>query len=394
MAEPEECSLTDQFGQTVQFVLGFLVLIVMSTEYGVELLIAKCKGKQPRRDFVQFWFDTFKICVGAAVSHIYNVMIAIYLHNHEAGADECALYAIAFVYEGSGVPFVQLLTYSVVKFAETKARTSRIFKAISAPGKYNHASVFDYLKCGNSKFQKILLVSLAFAVLNFVVGLVAKMGNIITYCGPIFTFCLFFSCLFSTYEARIQILAWTCIKGFEKGVWTAFVVAQAGYFREWSHDMEIKSNPHLEAVLYVCLIPIVMNVFMFFMFSRISRLHLPCITVKSRSDDDNRQYDVKEAIKVGIVFCLMVNIVIWLIAVVTFRTTEVALVTLVTVLVLPLLMSALFILLSKWLVNRSFAQQTSDDLLVNEVEDAETGGDSAPFLAGKRLHWKRNQGSR
>merc|ERR550525_93487 len=121
----------------------------------------------------------------------------------------------------------------------------------------------------------------------------------IKYAGPIFVFLFFFSAQFSTYEARIQIVAWTLIKVFEKGIWTSFVVGQAHYFEKWSHEMVIK-DPHLEGIVYVCIIPIIMNAFMFFMFSRISRLDLPCLTVRSRVSETSQHFDIQEAVKVGI----------------------------------------------------------------------------------------------
>lgn len=370
MSEPtgaptvEECSLTNDFGQKVQVVLGFLVIIVLSTEYMVERVSSSCKGERPRRDAVQFWFDMFKICVGAAVSHLYNVLVAMFLSNKEENGDECALYALAFIYEGSGVPFVQLLTYCVVKYAESKHRTSRIWGAISRPGQYNHAQVFEHLRCNDRKFQIITAISVGFAIMNLVLGISLKMSEMVTYVGPIFIFIFVFSALFSTTEARIQIVTWSCIKIFEKGVWTAFVILQADYFANWSHDMEIANEPHLESLLYVCIIPIVMNAFMFFMFSRIARLNLPCITVKQRSAE-GQSFDMQEAMKVGIVFLMMVNTVIYLGMCIAFRSAEVAVVLLLSVLLAPLAISLVFIYLAKHVINSSYADTDQETFLTD-----------------------------
>merc|ERR1719461_75143 len=97
---------------------------------------------------------------------------------------------------------------------------------------------------------------------------------------------------------------------------------------------------------------IIMNTFMFFMFSRISRLDLPCITVRSRLSEDRHQFDRQEAVKVGIIFLLMVNTVIYFACLIALRTAEVAVVLLISMIVVPLAMSTIGIYIAGWIIDR------------------------------------------
>jgi len=77
-----------------------------------------------KRDEVQFIFDVFKVSCGSVVSHGFNILASMYLARKTITGSQCGLYAIVFVYEGCGIPFVQLLMYCVIKFAETQAHVS------------------------------------------------------------------------------------------------------------------------------------------------------------------------------------------------------------------------------------------------------------------------------
>merc|ERR1719320_1142491 len=180
--------------------------------------------------------------------------------------------------------------------------------------------------------------------------------TLISTIGAILCFVWVFTFLFCTQEAKLQLFQWLCIKIFEKSIWTGFVALQASYFQQWSDLMKIDGEPELEAIFYVCLIPIVMNVFMFFMFSRISRFRLPCIVVKEITLREQQRFDIQEAVKVGIVFCLMVNLVIWVGCSIAFRKWEVTVVLLISVIVIPLIMGFIFILLGRFLIEKSYTQ--------------------------------------
>jgi len=355
-----DCTLTNTFGQAVQVVLAFMVLIVLSTEYLVECVRAWYLNRTAKRDVFQFWFDVFKIACGAALSHLFNVLISMYLSSN--GADECALYALAFVYEGSGVPFVQLFTYCVIRYAQTK-KDSQFWIAVSTPGVYNHkpGEIKRQLNPWSWSFRTRFLLAMIPATLCLLLGIGLKWGFLVTYVGPIFGFMFFFSACYTTYNARMQVLTWCCIKTIEKGIWTGFVVAQSRYFEDWSIIMEMKdtqTQQELEAIYYVCLIPIAMNAFMFFMFSRISRLQLPCITVKDkrRSSREMEKFDMLEGLKVGVVFCLMMNSMLWLGCSLAFRQLNVIIVLLVSMLILPFVMCLALLFLGRYCVDRSYAR--------------------------------------
>jgi len=353
-----ECTLTNSFGQLVQVLVAFLVLIVLSTEYLADVISSWLLSKPRKRDVIQFWFDVFKISCGAAVSHLFNFLISMYLSN-DGGGDECALYALAFVYEGSGVPFVQLLTYCVVKYAETMAIHSSAWGAISRPGEYNHdeEKMRSKLSVYNRNFQRNMFLALIPSALCLLLGMRLDWGYQVTYVGPIFSFMFFFTFFYTTYDARLQVLAWCGIKIFEKGLWTGFVVAQSTYFERWSELMEL-ADSHREAIYYVCLIPIAMNAFMFFMFSRISRLQLPCTEVKarSRSSTDKRRFDVHEGLRVGVIFCAIMNSVLWLACSLAFRDTQVVVVLLISMLILPLMMCTILLFAGFLIVNWKYSK--------------------------------------
>ena len=81
-----------------------------------------------------------------------------------------------------------------------------------------------------------------------------------------FLVCIF---LLSTAIAPIsslwQTFAWVIVKLFEKSIWSLFAMAQAPVFAKWSRSMST-GNSTLDAWLYIAIVPIIMNTFMFFMF--------------------------------------------------------------------------------------------------------------------------------
>ena len=86
------------------------------------------------------------------------------------------------------------------------------------------------------------------------------------------------------------------VKFFEKSVWSIIAIGQAKYFAEWSQFMATGSES-LDAWLFIAIIPIVMNAFMFFMFSRISRLRIPCLKIEYREQLDKKvEFEKKQSI--------------------------------------------------------------------------------------------------
>lgn len=80
---------------------------------------------------------------------------------------------------------------------------------------------------------------------------------------------LFFVFIISTAIAPVsslwQTMQWCTIKLFEKSIWSLFAMAQAGVFGTWSTLMSTGDST-LDAWLYIAIVPIIMNAFMFFMF--------------------------------------------------------------------------------------------------------------------------------
>jgi len=73
--------------------------------------------------------------------------------------------------------------------------------------------------------------------------------------------------------------------------------------------MRIEGHPELEAIYYICVIPIMINSLMFVLLSRISRLELSC-TIKEHTQNMEGVFDLQEALKVGIVSGLCMNSII------------------------------------------------------------------------------------
>ena len=138
------CNLWSGYAVAVQLCLGLSIIFVLIVEY----IIERCRKPFPRT-FVQFWFDSFKLCCGAMVTHGYNVLCAMILESGSSdNVDECAVYMIAFYYEATGITLVQMMQYGLVKYSRRKyleiyyknnhktSLKSNIFYWISYPGHY------------------------------------------------------------------------------------------------------------------------------------------------------------------------------------------------------------------------------------------------------------------
>jgi len=207
MAE-EECSLTNDIGQTTQIVLAFMVLIVLTFEYFWELIWAWWSSTDERRDKVQFVFDVFKISCGSTVSHLFNVLVSMYMSANSAHGNECGLYAIAFVYEASGVCFVQLQMYCLIKFAESRSNVSRNWRIISKPGRYN--TKWEHIAeefFPSPIFWLRIFISLLLSSVSLWIGFSLGFSNAMTYIGPVLVFFLCFTFLYTSFEARLQTIA-------------------------------------------------------------------------------------------------------------------------------------------------------------------------------------------
>eukprot|EP01083_Nonionella_stella_P153390 492819_1 len=358
----DTCDIAGDVGIVVQISLAVLVGFVLLIEYFIEFLKSLCTTHS-RRSFRSFWFDSYKICAGALVSHIFNITVSIAIDKLSTNADQCAIYALAFYYEACGVPFVQLLQYGVIQYALKMAYPSQNNQStidrdcrtrwqwISKPGIYdeNRYPVNDCLhcracqdrsaRCSYLKIAFVIILALTASFLSAYFGYTVYDTAWYVDVSMGFLVLIF---LFTTAIAPVsslwQTVQWVVVKLFEKTLWSVFALSQASVFAKWSRVMST-GDPTLDAWLYIAIVPIIMNAFMFFMFSRISRLKLPCFRPKytdtiekervrleskhaihsapmlEMSDEEmNAKFDKKEAFKVGIVFMLMINVSLLVIA--------------------------------------------------------------------------------
>jgi len=361
----EDCSLVGKFGIIVQAILSILVVLVLSAEWIVERFILRTHDA---RNFYDFWFDSFKICVGAFFSHCINLLVALYLKAHTDAADSCTLYGLSYYYEATGVAFVSLLQYCLVKYSQAKALNSwpayKWLRYLTRPGKYPAANERGYETRDDevqngAKFvfwpfdrdtgamrlaEKRCRTSFAFSVvLSIAVGLLAGFVSKDGILGAGMGFIILltaFSFMASPESCWIQVFAWSSIKLFEKSIWAGFVMMQTSQLAEWSQKMTIEDK-HLETWLYVAIMPMILNVFMFLMFSNISRLRIPCLELSQQHAEDG--YSWQEALKVGIVYSLIMNVALYFIACLLIQDWGAVGVLLGTMVLLPLLVAALFI---------------------------------------------------
>merc|ERR1740124_635241 len=350
MVVDAECTLTGGFGAFVQVILAALVVIVLVCEW----LFERFCSSTPRT-FEKFWFDSFKICTGAFISHCINLLVALYL-NSLGKADACALYALAYYYECSGVTFVSLLQYGLVKYAQTK--NTLWWQYLSTPGKYPPTKTVDYnaeeknfpisknTACGVAS----TLATICALLVGVLVGVIMKRATLGIGAG-VAIWLFVFTSLAAPTSSRVQVLAWALIKAFEKLLWSLFVMIQASSLESWSEDMSLQDK-HTEAIVYLALMLIVLNIFIFLMFSRISRLKIPCLNLKQSGPTD--PFNTKEAVNVGLVSTFLANSILYVAACVVIRTFAAMGILFLTMLVLPLSVAGLTVTIFTWAIPRNY----------------------------------------
>lgn len=121
-------------------------------------------------------------------------------------------------------------------------------------------------KCNYVKITIVIFIATVFSILAGYFGF--EIYGSEWYIDVSIAF-LFFIFLFSTAIAPVsslwQTMQWVIVKMFEKTIWSLFAMAQASVFGKWSDLMSTGDN-ELDAWLYIAVIPIIMNAFMFFMF--------------------------------------------------------------------------------------------------------------------------------
>merc|ERR1712062_515316 len=88
--------------------------------------------------------------------------------------------------------------------------------------------------------------------------------------------------------------------------------------------------------------PMILNIFMFLMFSNISRLRIPCLELKQSGAKEG--YSWREALKLGVVYSGIINFVLWIIACLLIGDGNAAGVLFGTMVILPILVGAVFVL--------------------------------------------------
>lgn len=282
-----ECNITGNAGTVVQIALGVLVAFVLLFEYAVEFISSHCSHRSGDcRSFRTFWFDSYKICTGALVSHIFNVLVAKFIDSTSSDADQCAIYALAFFYEACGVPFVQLLQYGLIQYAIRMAKSEHIHLSdacksrwtyIAEPGIYgtNRYPVDDCVHCRRCKREDVVTYCKIALLIVLLIGAsvcaallgMSKFSDLwyVVLSIGFLSFIFLFSTAIAPISSLWQTTAWVVVKLVEKSLWTLFAMAQAPVFAKWSKMMST-GNPQWDAWLFMAVIPIILNAFMFFMF--------------------------------------------------------------------------------------------------------------------------------
>lgn len=141
-----------------------------------------------------------------------------------------------------------------------------------------------------------------------------------------------------------QSFSWVMIKVFERSLWTLFVYSQKSSFVEYSKLIEF-SDDVLEAVLYIAVIPMIIGMIMFWMFSNIARMNIPFIDVKKlNASDALARFDFKESLKVGVYSTLLYNSILWLPAELAILSWESAGLLFLMMVIVPAVVNAILVL--------------------------------------------------
>jgi len=260
------------------------------------------------------------------------------------------LYGISYFYEATGVAYVSLLQYFVVKYAQTQ-EGNIWWDYLSRPGKYpgnDEANPLSATENGRnftlSCHDQTMLSSLTISVfLSLFFGLLFSFVStpLIGFGVAFVVFVLAFTTFAAPNSSRIQVFSWCCIKFYEKSVWAGFVMIQARLIEKWSSQLTM-SNKDEEAIIFIAVMPMILNALMFLMFSQISRMLIPFLKIEIKKDP-RAPFNVWEALKVGLFYTMCLNMVLYIAAVSAIQTLNSGLLLFVTMLILPLAVAALSI---------------------------------------------------
>lgn len=136
------------------------------------------------------------------------------------------------------------------------------------------------------------------------------------------SFMFVFTTWVCTASARWQTFQWVFIKICERLLWTGFVYFQKESFLSWSDAIHLP-NQDLESIIYIAVLPIVVSIFMFLCFSRIHRMRIPCIDSEHDLTERNAVFNFTEVFKIGVLSTLMINVSLWIIALLLLSATKI-----------------------------------------------------------------------
>eukprot|EP01083_Nonionella_stella_P009398 27110_1 len=361
----QECKLTDKWGIIAQIGLAGLIVVVLLTEWLLECLKSLCVSHYVRRSFRTFWFDSYKICAGELLAHVFNIAVSIVITRIHHDANQCVIYGLTFYYINSGVPFVYLLHYLVIQYARKMAYPSQQnarfidkncrqrWQWIFRPGIYPPRTVYNTIcdcihckdcrhpetRCKYFKITLLVLVAIAFNVVGLGATYILYKSSLFVNLSVGFFGLLFVvSTVFAPVSALWQTFEWIIVKLIEKTLWSGFAISQAYKFGQWGHTIGSTGSTYVDTGVSLIGVPFVVNIFVYFMYSRICRLKLPKYCLRPKYSDtidrerakmesfsaSNSAYkesmleetsdeeiytklDKKEAFKVGIVFMVILN---------------------------------------------------------------------------------------
>jgi len=123
--------------------------------------------------------------------------------------------------------------------------------------------------------------------------------------------------------------------------------------------------------LCILLIPMVIGMLMFWMFSNIARMNIPFIDVKKFASDVMAKFNLKEALKVGIYSTLLYNSILWLPAELAILTWESAGILFLMMVIVPTIANAICVLFLYLLLSDI---DENSPFIHNEKEKGDDGG--------------------
>lgn len=493
------------FGEVVQSCLALMVCGVLLSEYLWERANAGLDNPARRPD--QFWLDSYKICAGAFMSHLFNIFTALVLSSMTHGGDECALYAIAFYYECTGVTFVQLLNYFLAKYARIRYRegkqdrrrmtspfcwcnpyieeyTTYSWEWLKSPGKYFKNVDFNTVRLpqtDSTAFLKALIgvpgvansseglishrensareepreatpdltssilaefssirdkpregsmvqrtmepsmrsegmptissvwtdasdslnikeevwihalkVAGVWTFIAFILGLAGGKSLFLVIGLTIFVFLAVMTQQVAPPAANWQVVWWVVIKCTEKMTWGIMVLCQHTLFVTLSDSMRMESAT-LEAWIYIAIVPMLLNCWMFFMLSRIARLELPFLKLSGKIKN---AWDWPQVISIGVTCTFVINFSLYVMGgILVIRRFDEADTLLITMVLIPILLALMVSFAMRYLLFPDDASHSAQNLRMSLLAADDSSDDEYEAETSLRRYSSRTRGA-